>query len=221
MSVFPVVRHLSVHVTPVLAKLPVRASQITAVSLLAGLAGGLCMMQGDRTLGIIGGVLLVICYVLDNCDGEIARLKNQTSRLGMHFDTFVDAVVHTFFFAALGIGVRETTGEDAWLWLGWIAAAGSAINYVISIIVDPRDRVADQRPGGSTGREGAAQPRTPRRRRQWFVFAFREFARADFCFIVLALAVFDLTWALLPAAAAGAHVYWATRFVRGAGQYHV
>ncbi len=221
MSVFPVIRHLSVHVTPVLAKLPVRASQITAVSLLAGLAGGLCMMQGDRTLGIIGGVLLVICYVLDNCDGEIARLKNQTSRLGMHFDTFVDAVVHTFFFAALGIGVRETTGEDAWLWLGWIAAAGSAINYVISIIVDPRDRVADQRPGGSTGREGAAQPRTPRRRRQWFVFAFREFARADFCFIVLALAVFDLTWALLPAAAAGAHVYWATRFVRGAGQYHV
>ena len=221
MSAFPLVRHLSVRVTPVLAKLPVHANRITAVSLLAGVASGVCMMQGERTWGIIGGVLLVICYVLDNCDGEIARLKNQTSRLGMHFDTFVDAAVHTFFFTALGIGVRETTGEDAWLWLGWIAAAGSAINYVISIIVDARDRVADQRPGGSTGREAADQPRTPRRRREWFVFAFREFARADFCFIVLALAVFDLTWALLPAAAAGAHVYWATRFVRGAGQYHV
>ncbi len=156
MSVFPLVRHLSVRVTPVLAKLPVHASHITAVSLLTGLASGLYMMQGDRTWGIIGGVLLVICYVLDNCDGEIARLKNQTSRLGMHFDTFVDAAVHTFFFAALGIGVRETTGEDAWLWLGWIAAAGSAFNYVISIIADARDRVADQRPGGSTGRERPA-----------------------------------------------------------------
>ncbi len=221
MSVFPLIRRVSVHVTPVLARLPVSANQVTTLSLLTGLASGLCMMRGDRTWGIIGGVLLVICYVLDNCDGEIARLKNQASRLGMHFDSFVDAAVHTFFFTALGIGVRETTGEDAWLWLGWIAAAGSAINYVISIIVDARDRVADQRPGGSTGREAADQPRTPRRRREWFVFAFREFARADFCFIVLALAVFDLTWALLPAAAAGAHVYWATRFVRGAGQYHV
>ena len=221
MSALPLVRHLSVCATPVLAKLPVRASQITMVSLLTGLASGLCMMQGDRTWGIIGGVLLVICYVLDNCDGEVARLKNQTSRLGMHFDTFVDAAVHTFFFTALGIGVRETTGEDAWLWLGWIAAAGSAFNYVISIIADARDRVADQRPGGSTGREAADRPRTSRRRREWFVFAFRELARADFCFIVLALAVFDLTWALLPAAAAGAHVYWATRFVRGTGQYHV
>ena len=221
MSAFPLVRHLSVHVTPVLARLPVSANQITAVSLLAGLASGWCMMQGDRTWGIIGGVLLVICYVLDNCDGEIARLKNQTSRFGMHFDTFVDASVHTFFFAALGIGVRETTGEDAWLWLGWIAAAGSAINYVISIIVDARDRVAEQRADGSTGREAVDQPRTPRGWRERIVFAFRELARADFCFIVLALAVFDLTWALLPAAAAGAHVYWVTRFVRGVGQYHV
>ncbi len=126
-----------------------------------------------------------------------------------------------FSLSPLGIGVRETTGEDAWLWLGWIAAAGRAINYVISIIVDACDRAAEQRADGSTGREAADQPRTPRLLREWIVFAFRELARADFCFIVLALAVFDLTWALLPAAAAGAHVYWATRFVRGAGQYHV
>ena len=128
MSTFPLIRHLSVHVTPVLARLPVHASQITAVSLLAGLASGWCMMQGERTWGIIGGVLLVISYVLDNCDGEIARLKNQSSRFGMHFDNFVDTAVHTFFFAALGVGIKKTTGQDAWLWLGSIAAAGSAIN---------------------------------------------------------------------------------------------
>ncbi len=194
MSMVPLIRRVSVHVTPVLARLPVSANQVTAVSLLAGLASGWCMMQGDRTWGLIGGVLLVICYVLDNCDGEIARLKNQTSRLGMHFDTFVDAAVHTFCFVALGDrGQGNNRGR----------------------------RVAEQRAGGSTGREAADQPRTPRGRREWIVFPFRELARADFCFIVLALAVFDLTWALLPAVAAGAHVYWVTRFVRGAGQYHV
>ena len=221
MSTFPLVRHLSVHATPVLARLPVHANHITAVSLLAGLAGGLCMMQGDRTWGIIGGVLLVVCYVLDNCDGEIARLKNQCSRLGMHFDTFVDAAVHTFFFVALGIGVTETTGEAAWLWLGWIAAAGSAISYLVSLILDGRDRVADEGADGSPDREAADQGPAPRGPREWIVFAFRELTRADFCFIVLVLALFDLTWVLLPAAAAGAHVYWALRFVRGVGRYHV
>ncbi len=139
----------------------------------------------------------------------------------MHFDTFVDAAVHTFFFVALGIGVTETTGEAAWLWLGWIAAAGSAINYLVSLILDARDRVADEGADGSPGREAADQGPAPRGPREWIVFAFRELSRADFCFIVLVLALFDLTWVLLPAAAAGAHVYWALRFVRGVGRYHV
>ncbi len=53
MSVFPLVRHLSVRVTPVLARLPMRANQITAVSLPSGLASGLCMMQGDRTWAVL------------------------------------------------------------------------------------------------------------------------------------------------------------------------
>ncbi len=221
MSTFPLVRHLSVHATPVLAKLPVHANHITAVSLLAGLAGGLCMMQGDRTWGIIGGVLLVVCYVLDNCDGEIARLKNQCSRLGMHFDDFVDTAVHTFFFAALGVGIKKTTGQDAWLWLGWIAAAGCALNYLAGFIIDARDRAADEGADGSPDREAADQGPAPRGPREWVVFAFRKLTRADFCFIVLVLALFDLTWVLLPAAAAGAHVYWALRFVRGASQFRV
>ena len=32
-------------------------------------------------------------YVLDNCDGEIARLKDQCSTFGMWFDTLVDWIV--------------------------------------------------------------------------------------------------------------------------------
>jgi hypothetical protein len=53
------------------------------------------------------------------------------------------------------------------------------------------------------------------------VFAFRELTRADFCFIVLALVLFDVVWVLLPAAAVGAQVYWLTRFSGGAGDYRV
>ena len=221
MSVFPLIRRISGHATPVLARLPVSANQITAVSLLTGLASGWCMMQGDRTWAIVGGLFLVLSYVLDNCDGEIARLKNQTSRLGMHFDTFVDSAVHTFFFAALGIGIRKTTGQDVWLWLGWIAAAGCAINYLAGFIVDARERRAGAHAQDSDAREETTRWRTPRGRREWIIYVFRELSRADFCFIVLALAVFDLTWVLLPLAAAGAHAYWALRFARGASRFRV
>ncbi len=220
MSMFPLIRRLSVHVTPVLARLPVSANQITAVSLLAGLASGWCMMQGERMWGIAGGLLLVVSYVLDNCDGEIARLKNQSSRFGMHFDNFVDTAVHTFFFAALGIGIGKATGQDAWLWLGWIAAAGSAINYLAGFIIDARDRAADHAPDADA-REEATRWRMPRGRREWIIYVFRELSRADFCFIVLVLAVFDLTWVLLPFAAVGAHAYWVFRFASGASRFRV
>ncbi len=36
-----------------------------------------------------------------------------------------------------------------------------------------------------------------------------------------ALAALDLIWVLLPLGAVGAQVYWVTRFIRGAGEYHV
>ncbi len=197
------------------------ANQITAVSLLAGVACGWFMMQGERTWAIVGGLFLVLSYVLDNCDGEIARLKNQTSRFGMHFDNFVDTAVHTVFFAALGVGIRKTTGQDVWLWLGGIAAAGSAMNYVAGFIVEARDRVVAAHAQDSNDRETDTRWRMPRGRREWIIYVFRELSRADFCFIVLVLAVFDLTWVLLPFAAAGAHAYWVLRFARGASRFRV
>ncbi len=214
-TLFPLVRHLSVRATPVLARFPLSANQITAASLLFGLGCAWLLMRGGRGFAVAGAVLLVIAYVLDNCDGEIARLKNQCSQFGMRFDSFVDWVVHAVFFAALGVGVAATTGESPWLWLGWIAAAGSTVNYLLGLVFEARDRAR----GGIHAAPGEAEK--PANWKEWLLFAFRELARADFCFLVLGLALLDLTWVLLPAGAVGAQVYWATQFLRRAQEFHV
>jgi len=121
---FPLVRHLSYRLTPALVRLPVTANQITAASLVAGLGCAWCYMQGGRVWALGGSALFILCYVLDNCDGEIARLKGLQSDFGMRLDSFADWLVHTAFFIALGIGIGKESGEDLWLWLGWLAAAG-------------------------------------------------------------------------------------------------
>jgi len=235
----PLIRHLSRLATPVLARLPVSANQITAASLAAGLFACWCLVRGGYGWGIAAGASLVAAYVLDNCDGEIARMKDQCSTFGMWFDTTVDWVVHTAFFIALGIGAAAAFGDGLWLWLGLIAAAGGSINFFLGLFLDardkaradardraradPRDRArADARdkaarPAG----QGPAAPRDPEGLRDWAVYAFRELTRADFCFIVLGLAVLDLTWVLLPLGAVGAQVYWITQLVRGARDFHV
>lgn len=212
--VFPLIRHLSMLATPALARMPVTANQITAASLATGLAACWCLLQGSGGWTVAAGVLFVVTYVLDNCDGEIARLKDQCSTFGMWFDTFVDWIIHTAFFIALGIGAAKGFGHDAWLWLGWIAAAGGTFNFALGIILDARDKAA------SEDEDKAKTTRQPEGLSDWAVYVFRELTRADFCFIVLALALFDLTWLLLPAGAIGSQVYWIAQFARGARDFH-
>jgi phosphatidylglycerophosphate synthase len=221
LPVLPLIRYLSRPVTPLLARLPVTANQITALSLVLGLGAAWAMLQGTWTAMVTGGILLVAGYVLDNCDGEIARLKNQCSTFGMYFDSFVDWIVHTVFFVALGIGVATAKGEPLWLWLGLIAAAGGTINYALGFLLAARQRAQTGMRVEDAARQAIENPESPRNWREWMLFAFRELSRADFCFIVLALAVFDVAWILLPAGAVGAQVYWATQLMRRARAFHV
>lgn len=221
--VFPLVRHLSARLTPVLVRLPVTANQITFASLLFGLGSGWCMALATWTAAVVGGVLLVMCYVLDNCDGEIARLKNQSSEFGRRFDNFVDWAVHTAFFAALGWGSAKIADQSAWLWLGAVAAAGSTINYVIGTVAEERQAARNPRTADREELAPAADPiaARPAHWRHWITFAFRELSRADFCFIVLALALFDFVWILLPLGAFGAQVFWIAHLLPDARKYHV
>ena len=71
-TLFPLLRHLSVRVTPLLARFPVTANQITLASLALGLGCAWAMTGEGRAMTTAGGVMLVLCYLLDNCDGEIA-----------------------------------------------------------------------------------------------------------------------------------------------------
>lgn len=171
---------------------------------------------------LAGAGLLFVCYVLDNCDGEIAVLKDQCTEFGRLFDSFVDGVVHVAFFIGLGIGTMRATGEVLWLWLGVIAAVGATFNY---FIVVAREIVARMRPPpeatrGKVRQSAPSGPVRPEGAGQWALFIFRESFRSDFCFIVLALALVGHTWLLLPAAAVGAQIYWVTHFRKAARKFH-
>ncbi len=212
-SPFPVIRALSRPVTEILAGTAFTANQITAHSLIFGLSAAWFMSRGVHRAALIGALLFVICYVLDNCDGEIARLKNQCTTFGRHFDTAVDWIVHTAFFAGLGIGVARSSGDELWWWLGLVAAGGGTINYALGLVLNRRDRNSGD--VDLEDREGAR----PDGWVQGLIFMFRELARADFCFLVLGLAVFDVLWVLLPAGAIGAQVYWLLLLVKSARSF--
>ena len=213
---FPLIRHLSYRTTPILVRLSLTPNQITLAALLTGLGCAWLLSWGEPTWSVAAAVLLVLCYVLDNCDGEVARVRSMSTRFGGQFDTFTDWAVHGFFFAALGMGTAHAHGTPVWAWLGWIAFAGATINYALGFV---RERHGS--PDDSQTPSHPADSAAPETWQQRLLFAFRELSRADFCFIVLILAAADLTWLLLPAGAVGAQAYWVSGLIQGARGYHV
>lgn len=204
-QLFPIIRHLSYRVTLLIVRLPLTPNHITAISLVLGLFGAACFAFGSWAWSVTGAFSMILCYVLDNCDGEIARLKNMSSEWGARFDDIVDTLVDGAFFACLGYGTWTATGSMLWLWLGLAATAGALVDYVADLVLLAR---AKKESTAKTREEEATNVRLPKDRTDWLILVLHELTRTDFCFIVFGLAVFDLTWLLLPLGAIGAQAFW-------------
>jgi len=88
-----------------------------------------------------------------------------------------------------------------WLWMGAAAALGGTISAFLPLLLG----------GVPQGETQVATLSDLGPRASWTdvaIFAFRGLARADFWLIVLALALADALWLLLPAAAVGSQVFW-------------
>ncbi|MBT4219986.1 MAG: CDP-alcohol phosphatidyltransferase family protein [Rhodospirillaceae bacterium] len=222
-ALFPLIRQFSSRLSPLLAKTPVSANQVSLIAMVFGLVAGWYLAIGGFDNALVGAGYLLVYYILDHCDGEIARIHGQSSEFGKQLDTFVDWVVHAVFFAALGYGYAGQTGEELWMWLGIVGGLGCTINYFIAVAMGAREKRQTQERGDAfdaTGLEEIETAPVPDTAGQWVIFAFRELSRSDFCFIVLALAAFDVVWLLIPAGAIGSQVYWLLQFVRGVREYH-
>jgi phosphatidylglycerophosphate synthase len=197
-----------------LMRTPITPNQITTLSMIFGVAGGVICIRGDYFSILIGAFLFLICYILDNCDGEIAQIKDMRSLFGMRYDTFVDWLVHTVFFICLGWGALNVTGQSLWLWSGIAASCGGTINYAIEIY---QNRT---KPHSTQLTEEENAPKNDDTKMDRVVLNAR-IIRCDFCFIVLPLSLANVLWYLLLPAALGAQAYWCLQFTRSARRWHV
>ncbi len=110
-------RHFSLFLTRLLMNTGVRPNHITFVTLLvslgACLAAALASPESAWMLAA-GAVLWQLASMLDGTDGELARLKFQTSKFGEWFDTIVDDTGRLVFFLGLGYGTTVVTGNPLW-----------------------------------------------------------------------------------------------------------
>jgi CDP-alcohol phosphatidyltransferase len=216
-QLFPLVRHLSYRLTPILLNTSLTPNQVTSISMALGLLGACCFLFGNMFMGIMGALLLTASYTFDNCDGEIARIKKMSSEFGAKLDDMSDWIVDASIFAALGYGTTQASGQAFWAWLGYAAAAGAFIDYIVDLHFHAKNEKDEE---AKSREELASEPKQPEDALDWLIYIFHKLSRADFCLIVLGLALFNFTWILLPFAAIGAQVYWITDLFERARGYH-
>lgn len=83
-------RPLSRRISGYLAEWGLSPNLITVCSFLLSLAGGSLFALGNHFHAFLAGILVQLASVIDGCDGEVARLKLQTSHFGAWFDTLLD-----------------------------------------------------------------------------------------------------------------------------------
>ncbi len=117
----PIAGRLALAIDP----LPVSPNQITVASGIAGIASGLCIgfaAPGDPWLVPVGGVLLFLSILLDCADGQLARLRKQSSMVGRALDGYVDVVSTAAVFIGFAFFLWRAGFPGIWIHaLGWSA----------------------------------------------------------------------------------------------------
>lgn len=93
----------SMPVTRILSSTRVMPNHITFVSFAVGLAGSFVLLLNTHWAIALGGVLIQAQSILDSCDGELARLRFQGSKLGQWLDNVSDDVLDLTFVVCAGV----------------------------------------------------------------------------------------------------------------------
>lgn len=88
-------------------------NQVTTASLITALVAAGCAATGDRWGYVAAGVLLLVSFVLDCTDGQLARYSLQYSTMGAWLDATFDRAKEYSFYAGLALGAARD-GDDVW-----------------------------------------------------------------------------------------------------------
>jgi phosphatidylglycerophosphate synthase len=116
-----VFRPLSDVLVPFLVRTRIPPAAVVLTNAAAGLLAALVLTRGEL---IPAAALLQLKTLLDNCDGQLARVTGRVTLVGRYLDTEADLVVNAAVFAALG----HVTGQPV-----LAAAAFVALTLVLAV----------------------------------------------------------------------------------------
>ncbi|UCM91994.1 DUF5941 domain-containing protein [Streptomyces marincola] len=121
-------------------------NQVTTASLVTALIAAGCAATGTRGGFVAAGLLLLLSFVLDCADGQLARYALRYSTLGAWLDATFDRAKEYAYYAGLALGAARG-GDDV-----WALALGAMVLQTCRHIVDfAFNEAHPPAPGGAAG----------------------------------------------------------------------
>jgi phosphatidylglycerophosphate synthase len=147
-------RRVSLRVTALLVRTPVTANQLTYLMIIVGLAAAVPTAMGGPWTAVLALALVLVYFLLDLCDGEVARWRRQTSATGVYLDRVGHYVVEAALLTAIGLRAGEQS-LGGWSTLGLSTALFAVLVKAETDLVD----VARVRSGLAAAADASAELR--------------------------------------------------------------
>jgi archaetidylinositol phosphate synthase len=115
----------------------VTPNHLTSLRLASGVGACAAFAIGDPAGFGWGAALWVLSAFLDRADGELARIGGLTSPGGHLYDYYADVGINALFFAAIGMGLRDSN-LGAWAILMGLVGCLSIV--VASVVAERFER---------------------------------------------------------------------------------
>ena len=110
-----------------LERTSVSADQVTVASLVVGVIAGHLFLYADRGLNAAGLALFIVSDILDSSDGQLARMRGSSTRMGRMLDGISDNVRFLNLYAHLA--ARLLLAHWGWAGLVLVALAGLSHSF--------------------------------------------------------------------------------------------
>jgi phosphatidylglycerophosphate synthase len=95
----------------VLYRTPITPNQVTIASTIAGLVAAGLYLKDEALYTAAAGLCVTLKDVLDSADGQLARAKQQYSRIGRFLDSLGDFIVDVAVFGSIGWVLFSSSGD--------------------------------------------------------------------------------------------------------------
>jgi phosphatidylglycerophosphate synthase len=200
-------RRISIPISRQLIKYPITPNMVTLFTLGVSLLAGVFFALGGYWNTLLGALLSVWASILDGCDGEVARLKLQSSKFGCWLETVCDYLYYVFIFVGMSVGLTRSRGTEAYLVWGGILLFGAMTSFLT--VGHARHRFASSHPEKFLD---LWQKKADKQKRNPLMYIARntEFIirRCFLPYALLTFAALSLTRFAFLATAVGANLVW-------------